>query len=64
MLSAVIVPSDTVDARNRRRQAGIQRQTGQTVDADTVDGYHATDIMAAVNQWPEWNHHRRRAALG
>ncbi len=51
MLSAVIVPSDTIDAAivDDKLEFNV---IAQTVDADTVDGYHATDIMAAINQWP------------
>lgn len=52
-LAAVIVDSTTVNTAivNAKVEFNV---IPQTVDADTIDGYHAADIMAAINaQLPE-----------
>jgi len=51
-LAAVIVPSDTVDTEIVDDKLEFNVIPG-AIDADTLDGYHAADIMAAVNQWPD-----------
>lgn len=51
-LSAVIVPSSTIDSEivGDKLEFNV---IPQTIDADTIDGYHAAEIMATINQWPE-----------
>ena len=51
ILSAVIVPSSTIDTAIVDDKLEFSVIPG-TVDADTVDGLHASEIMAAINQWP------------
>ena len=52
LLSAVIVPSSTIDTEIVDDKLQFSVIPG-TMDADTVDGLHASEIMATVNQWPE-----------
>jgi hypothetical protein len=51
MLSEVIVPSSTVDTAIVGDKLEFNVVAG-TIDADTIDGYHAAEIMAVVNQFP------------
>jgi len=51
-LAAVITPSATIASAIVDDTLQFNVKPG-TVDADTVDGYHATEIIAAVNgSWP------------
>jgi len=51
-LAAVITPSPTVASAIVDDKVQFNIKPG-TVDADTVDGYHAAEIIAAVNStWP------------
>lgn len=51
-LAAVITDSDTIDVEIAGETIQFNVKPG-AIDADTLDGYHASDIMAAINSLPD-----------